>query len=124
MEFALTAPLLFFFTFAAWEFSRANMILNTMENACYEGCRRGIVPGASVNDVQTSAQEVLNSAFAVNPQITVVPAVITNTTPEVTVTINVPLDDNSWVTPLFLSGRTIQSSYTLARELDETVLVP
>jgi len=124
VEFALCAPLLFLLTFAAWEFSRANMILNTMENACYEGCRRGIVPGATAADVQVATQAVLNSAFATSTNIQVLPSVITNNTPEVTVTIDVPLDQNSWVTPVFLSGITIQSSYTLAREQDDTVLVP
>ncbi len=62
VEFALCAPLLFLLVFAAWEFSRANMILNTMENAAYEGCRRGIVPGASANDVRASAQAATNTS--------------------------------------------------------------
>jgi Flp pilus assembly protein TadG len=124
VEFALCAPLLFLLAFAAWEFSRANMILNTMENACYEGCRRGIVPGATAADVQAAAQAVMNSAFATSTDIQVVPSVITNNTPEVTVTILAPLDQNAWVTPFFLNGLTIRSSYTLARERDDTVLVP
>ena len=124
VEFALCAPLLFLLVFASWEFSRANMIPGTMENAAYEGCRRGIVPGASASDVRASAQAVLNSAFATNAILTVTPPVIIDDTPEVTVTIDVPLDQNSWVPPFFLGGRTLRSSYTLAREINETMSVP
>jgi len=63
-EFAICAPLLFFFFFASLEFSRVNMIRQSVENAVYEGARRGIVPGATAANCQASAQAVLNSISA------------------------------------------------------------
>lgn len=116
VEFALCAPILFLFTFASFEYSRVNSLRQTAENAVYEGCRRGIVPGATVADVQASTQLVLDSVFARNATITVTPAVITKDTSRVTVDVTIPLDDNSWVAPNFFRGREVTSSLTLARE--------
>ena len=116
IEFAICAPVLFLFTFASLEFSRVNMIRQTVENAMYEGCRRGIVPGATAQDVKDSAQVVLNAILAKDAQITVTPSVIVEDTPEVTVDIVVPIDANSWVTPLFFDGMTVSNSMTLRRE--------
>ena len=116
VEFALCAPVLFLFTFASLEFSRVNMIRQTVENAAYEGCRRGIVPGATTQDVEASAQQVLNAILAHNAQITVEPTVITEDTPEITISILVPINDNSWVAPLFFHDMNVESSMTLRRE--------
>ncbi len=47
VEFAIVAPLLFFLFFASMEFCRVAMIRHTADNAVYEGCRVGIIPGAT-----------------------------------------------------------------------------
>ena len=124
VEFAITAPILFLFVFAAVEFSRANMIRNTSTNAAYEGARRGIVPGASAADVQAAALAVVDSVLINGAQVTVSPATITPDTQQVTVTVQVPLDENGWVMPLFFAGKTIVADCTLRRDLIETVAVP
>ena len=116
VEFAICAPILFLFTFTSLEFSRVNMIRQTVENAMYEGCRRGIVPGATAQDVRDSTQEVLNAIAAKNSEITVNPSVILEDTPEITVSIVVPINDNSWVAPLFFDGMEVSNSMTLRRE--------
>lgn len=116
VEFALCAPILFLFTFASFEFSRVNSIRQSTENAAYEGCRRGIVPGATADDVRASAQVVLDSVFARNASISVSPSVITEDTSQVTVDITVPLDENAWVLPKFFTGRNVTGTLTLARE--------
>lgn len=123
-EFAICAPLLFFFFFAALEFSRVNMIRQSVENAVYEGARRGIVPGATAANCQASAQAVLNGISANSATITVTPTTITKDTPEVTVAVSIPVNNNSWVTPVFFAGRTISSQMTLRRERFETSSVP
>ena len=56
VEFAICAPILFLFFFASLEFSRVNMIRQSVENAVYEGARRGIVPGATAANCRASAQ--------------------------------------------------------------------
>ena len=109
-------PILFLFFFASLEFSRVNMIRQTIENATYEGCRRGIVPGATADNCRTAAQNVLNTVSTQDADITVTPGVITPETTQVTVSISVPVNSNSWVMPLFFDGKTIANSMTLRRE--------
>ncbi len=124
VEFAICAPLLFLFFFASLEFSRVNMIRQSVENAVYEGARRGIVPGATATNCRDSAQAVLNSISTTGATITVTPSVITDDTTEVTVSIVVPVNNNSWVFPVFFADKTISSDMTLRRERFETSSVP
>ncbi len=123
-EFAICAPILILFFFAALEFSRVNMIRQSVENAVYEGSRRGIVPGATADDCRNAAQAVLNSVLVSNAQVTVTPSVITQNTSEVTVSISVPINGNSWIVPFFFDGKTISNSMTLRRERFNTSSVP
>ena len=116
VEFAIVAPLLFLFFFAAMEFCRVAMIRHTADNAVYEGCRVGIIPGATVGEVNTEATRILNSLGVTNVGIDVIPATIDRETDEVTVRIMVPLDDNSFVPNQFFSGRSITRELTLRRE--------
>jgi Flp pilus assembly protein TadG len=124
VEFALCAPLLFMFFFAALEFGRVNMIRQSIENAVYEGCRRGIVPGATAENCRAAAQAVLNTVSVNAATVTVTPSVITDDTPEVTVAISVPINSNSWVAPFFFRDRTLSNSMTLRRERFNTSSVP
>ena len=116
VEFAICAPILFLFFFAALEFSRVNMIRQTIENATYEGSRRGIVPGATASDCRNAAQLVLNTVSTNDASITVTPGVITPDTPQVTVAVTVPIDSNSWITPLFFKNKSLTNSMTMRRE--------
>jgi Flp pilus assembly protein TadG len=124
VEFAICAPILFMFFFAALEFGRVNMIRQTVENATYEGSRRGIVPGATANDCRNAAQAVLNTVSTNNATINITPSVITANTTQVTVAISVPINDNSWVTPLFFKNKTLSNSMTMQRERISTSSVP
>ena len=116
VEFAICCPILFLFTFASLEFSRVNMIRQTVENSVYEGCRRGIVPGATVADVTAAAQAVLNTISASGAQIAVTPEVITEDSTEVSVSVVVPINANSWVAPLFFVNKQVSSDLTMRRE--------
>jgi Flp pilus assembly protein TadG len=123
-EFAICAPILFFFFFTALEFSRVNMIRQTIENATYEGSRRGIVPGATADDCRNAAQAVLNTISTNGANITVTPSVIVPDTSEVTVAVTVPLNSNAWVTPVFFKDKSLSNSMTLRRERFNTSSVP
>ena len=116
VEFAIVAPLLFLFFFAAMEFCRVAMIRHTADNAVYEGCRVGIIPGATADEAEAEANRILNSLGVTNVRIKVTPSTIDRETEEVTVRIEVPLDDNSFVPNQFLSGRSIIRELTLRRE--------
>jgi Flp pilus assembly protein TadG len=124
VEFAICAPLLFMIFFAALEFSRVNMIRQSVENAVYEGSRRGIVPGATAADCMAAAQSVLNSISARDAEMEVDPETITADTPEVTVSIAVPVNSNTWVTPFFFANRTVTGSMTMRRERYNALSVP
>lgn len=116
VEFALCAPLLFLFTFASLEFARVHSIRQTAENAVYEGCRRGIVPGATVADVEAATQLILDAVMVHDAAISVSPSTITEETSQVSVDVEVPIDANSWVLPQFFGNREVHASLTLARE--------
>jgi Flp pilus assembly protein TadG len=116
VEFAIVAPLLFFLFFASMEFCRVAMIRHTADNAVYEGCRVGIIPGATKAEVQAETQLILNSLALTNVGISVTPAVIDKDTDEVTVRVVVPLDDNSFVPNQFVAGRSVTRELTLRRE--------
>jgi hypothetical protein len=66
----------------------------------------------------------LNTVSTNNATIDVTPTVITSNTPEVTVEISVPINDNSWVPPLFFENKNLVNSMTLQRERDSTTSVP
>jgi Flp pilus assembly protein TadG len=123
-EFALCLPILLLFFFASLEFARVNMIRQSVENAVYEGTRRGIVPGATADNCRDAAQVVLNSIAAVDAVVDVDPSTITDDTEDITVSIDVPINSNSWVAPFFFNGKTVSSSMTLRRERFNNARVP
>jgi Flp pilus assembly protein TadG len=117
VEFALVAPILFTFLFAAIEFSRANMLVHTCKIAATEGARRGIVPGASAQKCREAAQEELDVLGIDDSKIDVQPADITKGTSDVTVTVTAPFEGrNGYVFARFFIGKRAVSSVTLRRE--------
>lgn len=116
VEVAITLPVLFMTMFGCIEFARMNVLRNTAENACYEGARKASVPGGTADEAIAEAQAELNVVGTRNPTITVTPSVIVDATTEVTVTVDIPLNDNAWVTPLFLKDQHLIRSCTLTRE--------
>lgn len=124
VEFAITVPILFLVVFAAIEFSRVNTIRHSVANAAYEGARRGIVPGATETDARDAALAILTAVCVRDAVVTMNPSVIAEDTSEITMTIDVPLDQNGWITPKFFAGDVLTSSCTLARERYDTVFVP
>ena len=117
VEFALVVPILLLFVFTALEFSRANMLRNTIENAAFEGARQGIIPGATASDAKTAAEDLVNSLQINDSTVTVSPSTIVASTEFVTVTVTAPMTmANHYVTPRFFLGKTPSASITLPRE--------
>ena len=116
VEFAIVAPLLFLFFFAAMEFCRVAMIRHTADNAVYEAARVGIIPGASAGDARQEAERILNSLGLSNYDVRVTPSNIDSDTEEVTVSVEVPLDGNSFVPNQFVGGKRIERELTMRRE--------
>jgi Flp pilus assembly protein TadG len=116
VELAMTAPVLFLILMAALELGHANMVFNTIEAACYEGARVGIVPGATSADCQTAAQQILNTARVSGARVRVTPAVLDSTAATVRVQIDVPYSFNAITVPAFTRGLNIQRQCKLTRE--------
>ncbi len=122
VEFALTSSLLFFIVFTAIEFMRVNSIVNSTENAAYEGARAAIVPGATANDAKTAAKAMTKAIGVRGATVDVQPTTIDDDTAEITVTVSVPLDKNSFIAPRFFLGDSLTKTCTLSREIADSAL--
>ena len=104
VEMAIAAPVLFILVFGALEFCGANVQRHTVDNAAYEAARRGIVPGATVADVEARATEIMSFVGATNGiNVNVTPAAITDATPELTVRVESSIAANGWIMPIFFA---------------------
>lgn len=116
VEFALMMPVALLLTFGLIEFARVNMIRNSAQNAAYQGARAAIIPGGSSAEAKAAANSALAILAVQNATVTVSPATINNATPDVTVSISIPLADNMWITPKYVAKSTMVKTCTLTRE--------
>lgn len=116
MEFALCAPVFFVMIFGGIEFSRANVLMHTVESAAIQGARRGIVPGATAQQCRDEAERILKIARVKFYTISISPGTFTDDTESVAVTINVPIASNGYVTPKYFIGKTLSRTRSLNRE--------
>src|SRR6185312_14304075 len=101
VEFAITAPIFFLFLLAAFEFGWLNVMRHTADNAAYEAARAAMVPGATAADATAKANTLLNIVGARGAQVSITPANITNSTTEVTVAVDLPMNKNGLIVPRF-----------------------
>ncbi len=104
VEMAITAPILFLVLFASLEFCGMNNLRHTVDNAAYEGARRGIVPGATAAAVRQEALANMASIGAQNVRVTVAPDPILQETDQITVNVFVPVSGNGWLAPIYFRG--------------------
>ena len=116
VEFAVVAPVFFLFIIAAVDLGRLNIIRHTADNAAYEAARHAMVPGATAAEAISEANVILRSVGTTGSTVTVSPAVLDPSVNEITVTVEVPLDQNGWITPHFTSGKTIVRQSRLKTE--------
>jgi hypothetical protein len=112
----MTLPCVLLFFFAAFEFCRFSMLSHTVDNAVYEATRRGIISGATAADVEATGRQLLATLGIRAASFTVTPGAITRETPQLTVEIAVPYNENSFVPPRFFNGAEIRRSLTMVRE--------
>jgi len=110
VEFAIAAPILFLFLFAILEFGRAQMIQHTLDNAVYEGVRRGMCINSTEDKVRQRVADITTPAAIRNPNIGV-----TLTDDLVTVSASIDLNQHALFSPMFLRNKTLSSSLTLSR---------
>ena len=119
VEFAITAPVFFLFLLAAFEFGWLNVMRHTAENAAYEAARNAMVPGATAAEATAKANSILKIVGARGTKVTVTPSVITESTKEVTVAIDLPMNRNALIVPRFTKKSTIHAESTLRTERAE-----
>ena len=118
VEFALVAPIFFLMVFASIEFARVHMIQSAAENACFEGARRGIVPGATSTVCRTLAEDILEVAGIPDYDVQVFPNNIDATTEVITVTADIPITGrNNFGISAFFSGRVLRKEISLPRQI-------
>ncbi len=119
VEFAIVAPVFFLFILAAFEFSRINVLRHTADNAAYEAARCAMVPGATATGAIDRANRILNIVGTRGATVTVNPAILDRTAEQITVTIDVPLNQNGWIVPKFSADKTLRAFSTLRTERAE-----
>lgn len=121
VEFALVLPLLLLFFVASIEIFRLNQIRHAADNAAYEACRRAIVPGANKAEAIAEAQRLLGIVGIKNATIRCNPATLTESTPSLTVHVEVPAKGNVWITPRFSSSTVVDATSTLMTERNPAI---
>lgn len=117
VEMALTVPILFLLVFGAIEFSRAHMLQHTAEIAVTEAARQAIVPGATADDCRNTCLNELSIIGISTATVDIDPAVIQDDTPQVTVSVMVPVSEvNNLILPNWFYENTLSKSVTMQRE--------
>ena len=116
VEFAIVAPIFFIFSLGSLEFGRLNVIRHTADQAAYEAARHAMVPGATAAEARTRASRMLGFVGARGAGVDVQPAVLGPDVDEITVTVDVPMNQNGWVTPRFTRSSTIHAVSRLKTE--------
>lgn len=111
VEFALVLPIALFLTFGMVEFSRVNMIRNSMQNAAYEGARTAIIRGGSNAEAKETAIDVMETMRVKNTEV-----IVNDANGFVEVIVTVPLHENMWVAPKYFAKTNIVKKCTLTKE--------
>ena len=122
VEFAITAGVAMLFFFGAFEFARVAMIRGTIDNAIYEGARVGIIPGATNADVVRKVNEIMGFSLVRSAKVTVSPNPIRFDSKTVTVTVDLPLDQNTFSPANFFKGKSILRTIQMKREASRFVI--
>lgn len=112
VEFAIVVPIIFAMFLGTIEMTRLNFIRHSAANAAYEGARKAIIPGSSNTEATDEAMRLMQAVGVSNG----VTASITTLNDTMTVTVTVPVNQNSWGAARFSSGMIITQSCTLTKE--------
>ncbi|MGM0490271.1 MAG: TadE/TadG family type IV pilus assembly protein [Planctomycetota bacterium] len=119
MEFAVVAPVFLLFALGMIEYGRMVMVQQVITNASREGARLAVLEGSSSAEVEGAVNEYLSSGSISGASITVTPTNLNevNFGDPVTVTVDVPFDQVSWLpSPMYLSGKTLSATTVMRGE--------
>ncbi|MEL6108973.1 MAG: TadE/TadG family type IV pilus assembly protein [Planctomycetota bacterium] len=123
VEFAVVLPIIFVLFFSIVSVSRVLLLQHTADTAAYEAARAAMVPGATSTEAILEAQNLLDAADINSASIVVDPSSITQETAFVTVTVEIPVEQNSWVLPDQFSSHVLTSNVTLLTERSPIVRI-
>ncbi|MBA2113759.1 hypothetical protein HOV93_09100 [Planctomycetes bacterium FF15] len=121
VEFAIVAPLFFLLIFGMIEYGRMVMVQQVITNASREGARRAVLEGATTAVVVSAVNDFLDSAAVDSGAADVI---VSPDPPEnagfggaVTVTIQIPFSEVSWLpSPMYLGSTTLEAKTSMRRE--------
>ncbi|QDV84895.1 TadE/TadG family type IV pilus assembly protein [Planctomycetes bacterium TBK1r] len=116
IEFALVFPLILLFFAFMFEVSRVLMLQHTADTAAYEAARAAMVPGATAAEAEQVAQQLVDDAGFSLVDIQVTPTDITDETALITVSVSIPVNNNSWIAPTQFANFVVNSEVTLMCE--------
>ncbi|PAY18272.1 hypothetical protein CKO51_17170 [Rhodopirellula sp. SM50] len=114
VEFAICANIFFVLIFTCMEFARMNMIRNLAQDAAYFAARRAMVPGATAEEAEAAADEVMGMMTNAGYEVNVEP--LDADAPDVVVTVTVNFDEIALFAPMFLPNATIESTARIRTE--------
>ncbi len=117
VEFAIIANVLLVIIFACIEFARLSLIRNLAQDAAYFAARIAMVPGGTSAEAIAEANRILGIINTQNAAVTINNGQgLSDSSSEVRVRIQVPVDDNALFVPMFSRGRTIETEAVMRTE--------
>lgn len=116
VEFAVVLPVIMLFLTAMVEISRILMLQHTADTAAYEAARCAMVPGATATEAEWEAFALIEAAGLRNTTVTISPSEITEDTAFITVRVQVPANENSWMLSDQFADVVVASEVTLLTE--------
>ena len=119
VEFSICIPIFLTLVFGLVEMARLYNMESATIMATMVAGREAIIADATRLEVEQAAADFLSILQVRESMITVTPAVLTPETPEVTITVELPLKtSNGFVFTNFVGGKKVTHTITRTRELD------
>ncbi len=116
VEMAVVLPVFIMLLIGFFELGHVLMIDSIVENAAYEGARRGVVPGATQESAQKAAEDIATASSLRNVQVQVETKELSPSVQSIAVTVNAPLSENGIFVGAFLGNTTVSRSVTMIHE--------
>lgn len=97
LQFAMLVPLVWCVFYLCFENCRVSLIPKAVESAVYSGCRTAASAGSTTAQVRQQTEQQLLSLGISKATIKVIPAVLDDSVGEVTVRVEVPVAENSFL---------------------------
>lgn len=119
VEFAVVAPVFLLFALGMIEYGRMVMVQQVITNASREGARVAVLDGSTPTDVEGIVNQYLASGSISGAAITITPTNLDAVEfgEPITVTVDVPFSQVSWLpSPMYLGGTTLSATTVMGRE--------